>query len=68
MIKVMMVSSLRPGASVCTEAGWSRYARLKTKALGPHGGQNSLTQVTDARDYSVRAQRAAVVCEFRVTP
>ena len=35
----MMVSSLRPSASVCTAAGWPRYARLKANALGPHRSQ-----------------------------
>ena len=35
----MMVSSLRPSASVCTAAGWPRYARLKAKALGPRRSQ-----------------------------
>ena len=35
----MMVSSLRPSASVCTAAGRPRYARLKTNALGPRRSQ-----------------------------
>ena len=35
----MIVSSLRPGASVCTAARWPRYAQLKANALGPHGSQ-----------------------------
>ena len=35
----MMVSSLRPGASVCTAAGWPRYARLMANALGPRRSQ-----------------------------
>ena len=35
----MMVSALRPGASVCTAAGWPRYARLKANALGPRRSQ-----------------------------
>ena len=33
-----------------------------------HGATVAGSQVTDACDCSVHAQRAAVVCEFRVTP
>ena len=39
MVIVVMVSSLRPGASMCTAAGWPRYARLKANALGPRRSQ-----------------------------
>ena len=35
----MLMSSLRPGASVCTAARWPRYAQLKANALGPHRSQ-----------------------------
>ena len=39
LIKVMIASPLRPGASVCTAARWSLCARLKAKALGPRRNQ-----------------------------
>ena len=35
---IMIVSTLRPGASACTTARWPRYAQLKANALVPHGG------------------------------
>ena len=45
MVIVMMVGSLHPGASVCTAAGWPRYARLKANALGPRRSQKSYRDV-----------------------
>ena len=41
----MMMSSLRPGASMCTAAGWPRYARLKANALGQRRSQKCYTGV-----------------------